>query len=343
MSPPAAVSVSRQTARPGSRRRHALAWAVCALAGLLLAGAAHAGLWLFDHDGYLALQALSDPVHRLVLLGLPAATGLLVLCWMFAELGRLRRWLSWLGRGLAAVSLALLAGLPAFVVGFDLRLESRGLQGQLVHHASGRQPRAPRSPRGPWREASAAAPNLLVPGLADGDALTLDRRTLARKRPDGSFAWHIERPGPPPAALRLAGGRIHYSGPGPRYEDDVVLAVIELASGRRLWSYHCLGNGISPPAFAGRQLALVSWRPANAAVHLIERDGPAVRWALRLDDPVRLEPRFGPAGLEVAAGETLIRIDPASGRIDGRLAACGRRDVACRDGRVVAWERGGGH
>lgn len=342
MSPPAAVSIPRQTARPASRLRRALVWAACALVGVLLAGAAHAGLALFGCDGYLALQALSDPVHRLVVLGLPAAAGLLVLCWMFAELGRLRRWLRWLGRGLAGAGLALLAGLPIFVIGFDLRLEARGLRGQLVHHAAGRQARAPSTPHGPWREASAAAPNLLVPGLADGDALTLDRRTLARKRPDGSFAWHIDRPGPPPAALRLADGRVYYSGPGPRYEDDVVLAVIELASGRRLWSYHCLGNGIAPPALAGRRLALVSWRPASAAVRLIERDGSAVRWALRLHDPVRLMPRFGPAGLEVAAGATLIRIDPASGRIDGRISACGRRDVACRDGQVVAWKRGGG-
>lgn len=320
-----------------------MAWAACALAGLLLAGAGHGVLWLFGHDGYLALQALSDAVHRLVVLGLPAAAGLLVLCWMFAELGRLRRWLSWLGRGLAAAGLALLAGLPAFVFAFDLRLEARGLRGQLVHHAAGPRPAATQPLRGPWRERSAAASNLLLPGVADGDALTLDRRTLARKRPDGSFAWHIERPGPPPAALRLAAGRVYYSGPGPRYEDDVVLAVIELASGRRLWSYHCLGNGISPPAFAGRQLALVSWRPASAAVHLIERDGPAVRWGLRLDDPVRLGPRFGPAGLEVAAGAALIRIDPASGRISGRVTACEQSHVACRDGRVVAWKRGGGH
>ncbi len=309
-----------------SGRLKRLAW----YAGAALSGAAGAlvafGILAAGETGnYLGLQAASDPVHRLAVAAVPACAAVLVLVWMLSELGRLRAWLRWSGRTLVALSLAAVVGLPVFVLLFDLHLESRGLVGQLTTFTAPAPVvgDGPDGVRGPFRERSAARPNLAVENLDGGDVLTLDRRTLARKRPSGSFAWHLPRPGPPPAALVLDGRRVFYSGPGPDHEDDVVVVAADLATGRRLWSLHCLGNAVSEVALHGSMLAFTTRRPSTSAVHLVDLDRRIPLWARRMDGSIRLPPRFGSEGVEVA--------------LDGRLVL-----LDLRDGRVVAWTRGEG-
>ena len=305
-------------------------------------GAAAFGLWsLITGGGYLDLQRDSDPAHRLVVIGTPAAAGLLILLWMLSELAKLRAWLRWTGRALTGLALAGLLGLPVFIALFDLRLEASGLDGQFERHANSAPSGPDGLPQGIWQEASASAPGLAVEGLGQGEYLTLDRRTLARKRPDGSYAWHRPRPGPPPARLVLSRGRIYYTGPGPEFEDDVVVAALEPDRGALLWSLHGLGNAISEAVVDGDRLVIASQRPASSAVRLVRLAPPAAGWATRLTGKVELPPRMGPQAVWVVVAGELVRLDPDSGGELDRRPACQASEVACQSGRIVSWSRGG--
>lgn len=306
------------------------------------AGAGAFGLWLLITGGaYLQMQRASDPVHRLAVIGLPVAAGLLVLLWMLSELAKLRVWLRWTGRALAGLAIAGLLGLPTFVGLFDVCLEARGLAGQLEIGTSSAGSPSDGLPAGAWQEASADRPGLIVEGLAGGEYLTLDRRTLARKRPDGSFVWHLPRPGRPPARLVLADGRMYYTGPGDGFDDDVVVAALSPSRGALLWRLNGLGRAISEAVVDGRQLVVASRRPATSAVRLLSLEPPTVRWAIRLDGAVELPPRFSDQAVLVVVDGQLIRLGRDDGRELDRRPACQAPELACRAGRIVSWSRGG--
>lgn len=326
--------------KPHQPQRGWLGWLV--VAGLAALGGLGAfGLWtLATGGGYLQLQRASNPVHRLVVIGLPAAAGLLVLMWMLSELARLRVWLRWTGRGLVGLGLAGLVGLPLFVVLFDLRLEARGLDGQLVRLGAGDPTTHEPLPAGSWQEASADAPGLVVEGLPGDERLTLDRKTLARKRPDGSFSWHLPRPGPPPARLVTDGSRFYYTGRGPDFEDDVLVAALEPTRGQLEWILHGLGNAISEAVIDGDRLVVASRRPASSAVRLVALDPPALAWSARLPGEVQLPPRFNTDAVEVVVDGQLIRLGLDDGRELDRQDACQAPGVACQGGRIVSWSRG---
>lgn len=318
-------------------------WGMSAGAGLLLAGIAYAVLSLSSAGTYLPMQALSDPFHRLVLIGLPVAAGVLVLVWTLSELGHLGAWFRFIGRGLTALSLAFCTCAPVAVLLFDLRLEAQGLAGVLTAGAG--VPGSTRSMglQGTFCERSAQEPNLLIEGLASGEVFTLDRRTLARKRADGSFAWHLPRPGPPPACLMLDRGLAFYTGPGLQFEDDVVAAGVQLETGTLLWTLHGLGNAASPMSVEGDQAAFASWRPSTSAVRLIDLRGPRQQWARRLRGSIGVAPRFDGPVLKVALDGFVLELDPTTGAETKRSPACQapqQHGVACKAGRVVAWLRG---
>jgi hypothetical protein len=318
-------------------------WAICAGCGPILAGIAYAVLSLSSAGTYLPMQALSDPLHRLVLIGLPVAAGLLALVWTLSELGRLGAWFRIAGRGLTAFSLAFATCAPVAVLLFDLRLEAQGLEGELMAGAGVLEPSSIRGLQGSFCEKSALEPNLVIEGLASGDMLTLDRRTLARKRSDGSFAWHLPRPGPPPACLVLDRGLAFYTGPGPQFEDDVVAAGVQLETGMLSWTLHGLGNAASPMAVEGNRAAFASWRPSTSAVRLIDLRGSRQEWARRLRGSIGLAPRFDGPALKVALDGFVLELDPATGAETRRSAAClapQRHGVACKAERVVAWLQG---
>ncbi len=321
--------------------RRWLPWLLLAALGGGALGAGGAAAWLASPaGGYLALQAASDAVHRAVVLGVPLSAVALVLTWTLGELGRYLRWPRRLGRALAALGLAGLCGLPAFALVYDRGLEARGLAGALFLPP---EPPGPASgpERGTYREEGAAAPGLASAPFADGSYLTLERRSLARKRPDGSFAWSRARPGPPPASLSLAGGQLAYTGPGPDFPDDVLLELCDPDSGRLALRLHVLGAWASPAVLDGQAWVFTASRPATCEVHRVEPGAPGARWARRLPGPCA-PPSPRPAGdaLEIAAGGGLWRLARADGAVLSREAACeapARWRVACRDGQVVAW------
>lgn len=342
--------------------RHAAALA----AGVLAALIAFLLLELGPLATYLDLQAASDAVHRLALLGPPIALGLLVLLWMFSELQKLGRRMGQAGRALWALALGALVGFPAFALRFDVALESSGLTGQFVRFAGpsrlgpasvlqlqrilapgedslefGQRDYA-RAGQGPYRELSAAEPNLAVEDLPGGDFLVLDRRSLVRKRPDGAIAWHAPRPGRPPATLTLIGSLVLYSGLSREFEDSAVLQAFDLEDGHPLWRFDCLGQALSPTVVEGGTLAFLTARPAASEVHVFDLDRGAPVWARRLEGRSPLPPRLGPDWVEVALGGDLLRLDRTSGEDRGRLRACADPEtarVACEAGAVVAWLR----
>jgi hypothetical protein len=334
---------------PARRARPALRLLAAALGGGL-AGAGAGGAWLASPwGGYLSLQAASDPVHLTVVLTTPAALVLLIGLWMLSELGKESRRLGRLGRTLAPLALAVLTGGPALAVVFDLGLERRGLEGELwVPDPAAARPGPFGLDGAPWpvlgtqAEESAERPGVASAPLPDGSALVLDRRTLARKRPDGSFAWSRSRPGRPPGGLASAGGQVLVTGHGPDHEDDLVLSAVELESGRLLWRLHVLGWSVSPPVVAGAEVAFVAARPATCELHVIEPGAPANQLHLRLPGAcLPLPPRLGPERIEVAVGPDLVRFSRRTPWLPpDRQPAClspGRWEVACRDGQVVAW------
>jgi hypothetical protein len=127
---------------------------------------------------------------------------------------------------------------------------------------------------------------------------------------------------------------------GGAYEDDTVLLAIALDSGQVRWSYHCLGNRAFPPAVEGADLAFITWRPSTSAVVLMWWHEPRLTWAVRIDTPLVLPPRFTPAGIEVATGDEVLLLARGTGQLLKREPACEHPaavGVACQAGQVIAW------
>ena len=111
---------------------------------------------------YLDLQAASDFLHQLVLLSIPGILIVLLLIWMFSELGRLRKWLRTTGKCLNFTCWGLLFALITFVICFDTSLEAKGLSWIFFDHQqqagkSGRTTRVHRD-LGPTTESSYRRP-----------------------------------------------------------------------------------------------------------------------------------------------------------------------------------------
>jgi hypothetical protein len=155
--------------------------------------------------------------------------------------------------------------------------------------------------------------------------------------------FDLDQDAPPPTRLALVvpgpNDTLLFFGDGD-YEDDVLIAAIDPKSGRRLWTYHCLGNRIFTPVVDETDLALSTWRPAGSSVALIHWREPTLIWSVRFDTEITLPPRFTSFGIEVATDNEVLLLERGSGRVLRRQPACGREaatGVACQAGRVVAW------
>lgn len=311
----------------------ALAGLVC---GLLAAPSRRAG--------YLALQAVSDDRHRLAVAVLPACVLAALIAWGGLRAAGHRRWARGVARGLLAAAWAVGCGMLVFIVQFDRRIEAQGLRGQLVIDRPG-PPAAVAAPvpapvQGPVFE-GAAGPGIAL-DLADGEVITLDRRRLARRTAGGSFRWSRKRPGGHPAALLARGDVLLFAGPGTVFEDDCLVAAIDLDRGTRRWSYHFLGRRVLPAPAGDGALALAAVRPSGTTVRLLALRPPAPLWITRLDEQVSIPPRARAGWIEVAAGAEIVALDRTDGRVTGRRRVCPAGhgpEVTCRDGRVVGWGR----
>jgi len=284
---------------------------------------------------YLGLQKISDTAHRLAVVLLPSCSLALLLAWVMKRLG----W-RWPARGLALLALPLFGGVLAYIVEFDSTIEEKGMAGQFV----GQKKPCARdgTVSGPFREEPGGG--LTSSPLPGGDRLILDRRTLARRSPDGSYRWNRPRPGRHPGQLTVAGETVLYTGPGPDYEDDVLVAAVDLQSGSLRWMFHCLGNQ-AWTAVEREYLVLVSSRPSVATVKLIHWIEPDMLWSTRIEGPVSLRPRLEFPFVWVASEGRVLKLSGTSGDLEEVSHACaapGKTDVVCEQGRVVAWMAGEG-
>jgi hypothetical protein len=283
---------------------------------------------------YLGLQEMSDSSHRLAIVVLPSCLLGLLLALIMSRLGwRLA------ARTMLSLALTVFASVLAFIIHFDGAIEKKGLRGQLI---TGQVQRgAPGDVLGPFVE-EPQGPGVTTSDLADGDVLTLDRRTLARRNSAGTYLWNRPRPGRHPATLMVAGDTIFFAGPGPEFEDDILLTAVDLASGRLRWSFHCLGNQVRITLEADR-LALVAARPSHSVVILLGWTEPRHSWSIPLPGRVDLAPRFTSRGIEVATGSQVLMFDPVDGSLTGQADACllpERLGVVCESQKVVAWATG---
>jgi hypothetical protein len=241
--------------------------AAAVLAGWLLG-------WIFSPlaDGtYLALQARSDPVHRLAVLVLPSSIAILLLAGLLMILLRKRPWIQRTGFILGSVSLCVLVGIITCVARFDSRIEAAGDAGQFemgpVPQGTAAEP-----PLGPFIEEEddgiASSP------LQNGDAITLDHRTVARKTSSGQFRWNQPRPVRKPSTFWIASDTLLVAGPGPSYEDDVMVAAFDLQTGQRRWSFHCLGDKILSLDVKEKDLWIATERPGVVMAHLLRWTTP---------------------------------------------------------------------
>ncbi len=334
-----------------SKRVRLLIWLAVFVCAAGIGTAAQIVLVLLGFGQYLTMQSLSDPIHRTAVLLIPAGLVVLALTWMLSELGKLAVWLKWTGRVLTSLSIVCVFGTLMFVYLFDSRLEAQGLTGQFTHEAQAARnsiPQALSDLHAFYREASVKQPGLVVEGLSQGHILTLDRKTIARKTQQGLFIWHLYRPGPPPAYLSFSGDEVYYTGPGPDFEDDIVLAVVDLSTGIMRWLFHGLGNWVSPAVRRGSLVSMVSARPSSSAIRLFQTNSPRLLWAVRVEGAIRIPPRFDGDELLVALEGTLLHLRLDTGQETDRQDVCLKSSstteqtfgVVCKDGKVLAWRPG---
>jgi hypothetical protein len=320
--------------------RDRIARVVAVLASLGLAWAA--GDWLSPSDSttYLALQRRSDPLHRESIVLISAAgAGLLagLLCrWC---LRRRARW-AHVGRAVALASLLLGVGALARARSFDTLIERRGFEGEWTRSASASATTSePRS--GPWSEDE---PGVASDPLPDGDFITLDRISLARKRPDGTFRWRRPRPARSPAHLWVAGDEVLVVGPGRDFSDDMVATGVALEDGKERFAFHWLGDWLLTPALDGDALLICSVRPSSAVALLLRWTSAELAWRLPLPAPPDLPPRLDESGADLALHGEWWRIDRDTGQVLHRRNVCRppTGEAACDGIRVRAWEPGEG-
>ncbi len=298
------------------------------------------GSWLAPavDTSYLALQQRSDDLHRWSLVLFSAAAAGLLVGFLGALLLRRRRWLGMSFRVVLLASPLLAAGTLASVTAFDGLIERRGTEGQwLLHESSLAGAVGPYLGR--WSESE---PGVASDALPDGDFITLDRFTLARKRPDGTFRWVRERPARIPAHLLVAGDEVLVTGPGPDYPDDLVVAGFALEDGRERFAYHWLGDRLLSPALERDGLLLCSVRPSSATLRLLRWPLPEPAWILSLPAPPDIPPRLDAGEAVLAMRGEVWRLERATGRIRERRNACRppTGEVACDGDRVGAWHPG---
>lgn len=302
--------------------------------------------WFFKPgatSAYLELQAISDTVHRFTLLALPLAIVFAIISGILAH--RLRNRFRNILVGISAVSLGLGSGILTYTLLLDTRLEERGLVGQFESPDASELPIETVRVKvlGPFSEEpegpQAAKPHAVHQALPNGDVVTLDRQGLARTTANGNVRWNLPRPSQRPSSLLIIGDSLFWLCGGD-YEDDTLLLVIALNSGRVRWSYHCLGNRAFPPAVEGFDLAFATWRPATSSVVLMWWIEPRLTWAIRIDTPLVLPPRFMLSGIEVATRDEVLLLARDTGQVLKREPACEHPEavgVACQAGQVVAW------
>ncbi|NMB76112.1 MAG: hypothetical protein GYA21_13405 [Myxococcales bacterium] len=299
------------------------------------------GIWLAPaaDTAYLALQQRSDDLHRWSLSLLSAAAAGVLVGLSGALLLRRRRWLGTSFRVLLLASPLLAAGTLATVTTFDGLIERRGTEGQWILHES---PLAGAvGPNlGRWSESE---PGVASDALPDGDFITLDRFTLTRKRPDGTFRWVRERPAQSPAHLLVSGDEVLVIGPGLDYPDDLVVAGFALEDGRERFAYHWLGDRLLPPILERDGLLLCSVRPSSATARLLRWPIPESAWILPLPAPPDIPPRLEAEEALLALRGEVWRLERTTGRVRGRRNACRppTGEVACDGDRVGAWHPGG--
>ncbi len=288
---------------------------------------------------YLDLQARSDSIHRFSVLFLPMCLVAIALLWPIGRVFADFRFIHLPIRVLLSVLWLSASMWTGYLLRFDQCIEQKGLAGQFI------PPRpavslatAKGSGRGPYHEEG--GPGIATPNLPNGDHLTLDRRTLALRNATGGYRWNRLRDYGWPAAMMLTAETVLLTGPGLKFEDDVVLSVVELQSGRRWYEYHTLGNGITPVSIDGDFLAFATNRPARSSVVLLDWVHARSVWASPLSVWVNLTPRLTPRHVEVAAGGQLYRLSRADGSLVSSHRACAKPlawQVVCQDDQIIAW------
>lgn len=331
------MSDDRQRAEPRRKR-----WIVrAALLGICVIGLVLG--WLLSPScerAYLDLQAGSDAAHRMAVLWLPVSAVAFLFFWPIARVFEEFVWIRRVSLTVMTTALAFGSGLASYIVSFDRGIEQAGLRGQFEIFAAGKATTGGAGGvLGPFHEGK-DGPGIASDALPDGDYLTLDKRTLSRRTSSGGYRWSRKRGGLWPAWLVVTPARVLLAMPSGKYPDDMILAAVDLESGRWLFDFHCLGNRMSAPRLSGDRLAFTIARHSNSAVYLLDPAKPELAWSRFLPRITDLPPRLKAASIEVAQGGSVVSLDIRDGHLQESRPVCAdpaAAQVACRAGRVIAW------
>jgi hypothetical protein len=292
---------------------------------------------------YLQLQANSDGAHRLAITCILACFVLVllfgVLSWFFRKKPNLFILLTLLG----AATLGIMMVTLGYITEFDRTIEEKGLLGQwrVMKHSL---PSTQQTSR--WQKPvfeTNQGPGLVAPIPDSDDIIILDRRTIARKTSNGKYPWSRPRLGLFPASISINNDTIFYLGPGPDFEDDVIISSIDIISGQERWVFHCLGNTVSWPIIKDNLFTVSTHRKSSTAVYLFDWSKTSLIWSTRIDQVSQLPPRFSPAGIEIAVKNQLILLDQDTGKVLQIREACEKYEqngVICTPEGIIDFNHG---
>jgi hypothetical protein len=289
---------------------------------------------------YLDLQAKSDGVHRYAVLCLPICLVVVFIFWPISRVFTEFAWVKLITRGLVGLAWLWAASTAGYVVSFDSAIENNGLRGQFIRGADIKPKLSDDSHRlGPFKE-GADGPGIATSELPSGEYLTLDRNSLALRTLGNGYRWNRARSGRWPASIDVAHETVFVTGPGPVFEDDIVLTAVELRSGRKYFDFHCLGNAVTNLVIEGASLAFCTRRHSVSSVNLINWVESETVWSVSIRGLITLEPRLSETHVEVALGAELIELSRKTGEISARRLVCNDPaawGVACHNEQVVGW------
>ncbi|MBW1871006.1 MAG: hypothetical protein JRJ19_03025 [Deltaproteobacteria bacterium] len=289
---------------------------------------------------YLNLQAESDGVHRYAVFCLPICLVVVFIFWPISRVFGEFTWIRRVTRGLVGLAWLWAASTAGYVVGFDSTIEQNGLRGQF-ERSGDIKPKLSKDTFlvGPFKEGT-DGPGIATSDLPSGEHLTLDRNSLALRTATGAYKWNRARSGRWPASISVAHETVFVAGPGPEFEDDVVVTAVELRSGRKYFDFHCLGNSVTSLVIEGANLAFCTRRQSVSSVNLIDWIESEAVWSVSIPGLITLEPRLSETHVEVALGAELIELSRKTGKISAQRTVCNDPTgwgVACHNEQVVNW------